>query len=72
MIQGLAVLCGGHIGGHIVLENVRYFTVNCDFSKIVFRHEKSPKPLKNQGFSGFFHMAGAEELVLACRLGRCF
>ena len=42
---GLAVFCGGHIGGHIVLENVRYFTVNCDFSKIDFRYEKSPKPL---------------------------
>jgi len=45
MAQGLAVLHGGHIGGHIVLENVRYFTVKCDFRKIDFMYEKSPKPL---------------------------
>ena len=45
MAQGLVVLRGGHIGGHIALENVRYFTVNCDFSKIDFMYEKSPKPL---------------------------
>lgn len=44
MLQGVAVLCGGHIGGHIVLENVRYFTVNCGFRKIGFGYEKSPKP----------------------------
>ena len=45
MTTGLVVVFGGHIEGHIVLENMRYFTVNYDFRKIDFRYEKSPKPL---------------------------
>ena len=53
MIQGLAVLCGGHIGGHIVLENVRYFTVKCDFRKIDFDKEKARKPLYIKDFRTF-------------------
>lgn len=45
MTQELAVLRGGHIGGHIVLENVRYFTVICDLRNNALEQEKSPKPL---------------------------
>ena len=58
MAQGLAVLRGGHIGGHIVLENVRYFTVKCDFRKIEFRHEKKPETLVKSRFFGLFFGRG--------------
>ena len=53
MHQGLAVLSGGHIGGHIVLENVRYFTVKCEFRKIIFDKEKARKPLFIKDFRTF-------------------
>ena len=49
MAQGLAVLRGGHIGGHIVLENVRYFTVNCVFVKINKNKKKARNPCKIKG-----------------------
>ena len=53
MLQGLSVLSGGHIGGHIVLENVRYFTVKCYFRKIIFDKEKARKPLYIKDFRTF-------------------
>ena len=53
MTQGLAVLRGGHIGGHIVLENVRYFTVKCDFRKINKNKKKARNPSKIKAFRTF-------------------
>ena len=53
MAQGLAVLRGGHIGGHIVLENVRYFTVKCDFGKINKNKKKARNPSKIKAFRTF-------------------
>ena len=53
MHQGLAVLSGGHIGGHIVLENVRYFTVKCEFRKISKSKKKARKPLFIKDFRTF-------------------
>ena len=41
---------GGHIGGHIVVENVRYFTVKCEFRKMIFDKEKARKPLYIKDF----------------------
>ena len=40
-------------GGHIVLENVRYFTVNCDFNKIYFGMKKARNPCKTKVFRTF-------------------
>ena len=51
--MGIAVFCGGHIGGHIVVENVRYFTVKCEFGKIIFIKEKARKPLYIKDFRTF-------------------
>ena len=53
MTQGLTVLCGGHIGGRIVLENVRYFTVKCDFRKINKKKKKARNPSKIKVFRTF-------------------
>ena len=49
----LAVLSGGHIGGHIALENVRYFTVNCDFKKMILSMKKARNPCKIKVFRTF-------------------
>ena len=58
MTTGLVVVFGGHIEGHIVLENVRYFTVNYDFRKIDFRYEKKPETLVKSRFFGLFFGRG--------------
>lgn len=56
MTQGLAVLRGGHIGGHIVLENVRYFTVKCDLKKLILCMKKARNPCKIKGTEKVYAM----------------